>query len=116
MQHYYPGDDYVDWVGVSGYPFYSESPTTLFDPVCDAYGARKPIIISETAAVPVGSNTKAKWIKKLSAWAQDTPSLGALVWFDTDVQDGTSINFRPDTDADALAAYKSLANNARFAG
>jgi hypothetical protein len=116
FQHYYPGDDYVDWVGVSGYDFAGESPTTLFSAVVDAYGSRKPIILSETAAVDLGAHTKARWIKKLATWAGRTPSLGAVVWFDTDTQDGTDHDFRPDTDAEALAAYRAMVRGDRFSG
>lgn len=114
FQRYYPGDEYVDWVGVSGYDFYDESPTTLFTAVCRAYGERKPIILSETAAVDLGSGSKARWIKKLSSWVAATPAVGAVVWFDTDIQQGSPHNFRFDTDSAALAAYKAMANSARF--
>jgi hypothetical protein len=116
FQRYYPGDDYVDWVGVSGYDFYGETPATLFTAVTEAYGARKPLILSETAAVDLGAHTKARWIRKLATWAAQTPSLGAVVWFDTDTQEGTDHNFRPDTEADALAAYRAMVRAARFAG
>jgi beta-mannanase len=116
FRHYYPGDAYVDWVGVSGYDFYGESPATLFTPIVEAYGGRKPIIVSETAAVDLGAHTKARWIPKLQAWAARTPELGAVVWFDTDVQEGTDHNFRPDTDAETLAAYRAMARAGRFAG
>jgi hypothetical protein len=116
FQRYYPGDDYVDWVGVSGYDFYNESPATLFGPVTSAYGARKPIILSETAAVDLGAHTKAPWIRKLATWAAKTPSLGAVVWFDTDTQEGTDHNFRPDTDAESLAAYRAMVRADRFTG
>jgi hypothetical protein len=116
FQHYYPGDAYVDWVGVSGYNFDGESPSTLFSPIVKAYGKRKPIILAETAAVSHGTHTKARWIKKLSAYVAATPSIGAVVWFDTDDQTGVKHNFRPDTDAEALAAYRAMARRTRFAG
>lgn len=116
FQRYYPGDDQVDWVGVSGYDFFAESPRTLFGAVCAAYGARKPIILSETAAVEHGGGSKAAWIAKLAAWVDDTPAVGAVVWFDTDIQDDSPHNFRPDTDSAALAAYRTMARRSRFAG
>lgn len=112
VQKYYPGDAYVDWVGISGYNFYDETPSTLFEPVTKLYGARKPIILSETAAV----RNKAKWIKQLHTWVEKTPAVGAVVWFDTDIQDGTDHNFRFDTDKAALAAYRAMARSSRFAG
>ncbi len=112
VQAYYPGDEYVDWVGISGYNFYGESPRTLFNPITKAYGGRKPIILSETAAV----QGRAAWIKQLSAWVKDTPSVGAVVWFDTDVQHDSDHNFRPDVDPASLAAYRAMARSARFSG
>ncbi len=112
IQKYYPGDDHVDWVGVSGYNFYNETPSTLFNPITRLYGPRKPIILSETAAV----RNKAKWIKQLHSWVEDTPSVGAVVWFDTDIQQGTDNNFRFDTDAAALSAYRAMARSPHFTG
>jgi len=116
FQHYYPGDAYVDWVGVSGYNFARESPKKLFSPIVKAYGKRKPIILAETAAVSHGPHTKARWIKKLSAYVVKTPSIGAVVWFDTDTQKGAAHNFRPDSSAETLAAYRKMARKSRFSG
>jgi hypothetical protein len=112
FQHYYPGDSFVDWVGVSGYNFSGETPHTLFAPIVSAYGKRKPIMLAETAAV---KNT-VTWIKQLSSYVAATPSIGAVVWFDTDTQKGAKYNFRPDTDAATLAAYKAMARTKRFSG
>ena len=115
MRHYYPGDAYVDWVGVDGYNFAGESPQELFAGVCATYGRRKPIVIAETAAVG-NATVRARWIKQLADFVHVTPSIGAVVWFDTDTQPGTSHNFRPDTDARTLAAYRTMTRSARFAG
>jgi hypothetical protein len=112
FQNYYPGDEYVDWVGVDGYNFYGESPDTLFKGIIAAYGKSKPIIVCETAAV----SDKAQWIGELGKWAGRTPELGALVWFDTDTQDDSDYNFRIDTDAGALKAYQAMVNSPRFGG
>jgi hypothetical protein len=112
FQHYYPGDAYVDWVGVSGYNFSGETPHTLFTPIVAAYGKRKPIMLAETAAV----HNRPKWIKQLSSYVAATPSVGAVVWFDTDSQKGAKYNFRPDVDASTLAAYRAMARSKRFAG
>ncbi|GIE33907.1 hypothetical protein Ait01nite_069520 [Actinoplanes italicus] len=112
VQRYYPGDDYVDWVGISGYNFYDESPSTLFDPVTSLYGSRKPIILSETAAV----RDRTRYIKRLRSWVEDTPQVGAVVWFDTDIQEGTDHNFRFDTDSASLSAYRTMARSPHFSG
>jgi hypothetical protein len=46
---YYPGDAYVDWVGVS---FYSGNPVSNLDPIYRTYASRKPIFITEWATSP----------------------------------------------------------------
>jgi len=40
----------------------------------------------------------------------------AVVWFDTDAEDGSPHNFRPDTDSAARAAYRAMARRSRFGG
>ena len=116
MERYYPGDDHVDWVGVSGYDFFAESPRTLFGHVVASYGRNKPIMLTETAAIDHGNGSKAAWIGALSSYVRRTPSIGAVVWFDTDVQEDSPHNFRFDTSQDALSAYRTMARSARFSG
>jgi hypothetical protein len=116
MQRYYPGDDYVDWVGVSAYDFDSESPRTLLSPIVSAYGATKPIILSETAAIDHGGTTKASWTNDLSAYVKETPEIGALVWFDTNTQSDSDNDFRIDSSSSELAAFRSMARSSRFGG
>jgi hypothetical protein len=115
-QHYYPGDGYVDWVGVSGYPFGTQTPKTLFHRICAEYGARKPIMLTETAAIDHGGDSKADWITAFGAYVKATPAIGGVVWFDTDTQPGTDENFRIDTSAATLAAYRAMARSSHFAG
>ncbi|MDT5040177.1 MAG: hypothetical protein QOE51_1162 [Actinoplanes sp.] len=115
MQRYYPGDAYVDWVGVSGYDFDSETPERLFTPVVSTYGARKPIIISETASIDHGGASTANWTGDLAAYVRRTPQIGALCWFDTDTQSDSAYNFRIDSSGAALAAFRAMARSSRFA-
>lgn len=112
MKHYYPGDEYVDWVGVSGYNFDGESPTKLYRGIAEAYGDRKPIIFSEYASMDHGGSSKADWIGDLSAFVRKTPAIKAMVWFDTDTHSDT--NFRVDSTSGALAAYRKMANLDHF--
>jgi hypothetical protein len=85
---YYPGDEYVDWIGVSTYTsLYFQgkkdwgnqqdtndsvymtgdyaNPLAKIKPIIDAYGARKPIMVSETG---VGHYAKLTG-EHLSDWA-----------------------------------------------
>ena len=113
---YYPGDRYVDWVGVSGYNFHKETPQTLFDGICDAYGADKPIMITEVGAIDRGGRTKADWITRFAAWVEEHPAVGGVVWFDSDTHKGVSEKFRIDSDEEALAAYRAMARHPLFNG
>ncbi len=112
----YPGDRYVDWVGVSGYNLNRESPHTLFSPIYRAYAATKPILITEVGAVDRGGRTKADWITLFAQWVQTHPGVGGVTWFDTDTHPGSAEKWRVDTDAESLAAYRAMALSARFSG
>ncbi|WIM99172.1 glycosyl hydrolase [Actinoplanes oblitus] len=111
---YYPGDKYVDWVGVSGYNLEGERPGTLYDPIYRAYAKRKPIILSEIGAVDHGGSTKADWIAEFSRYMRTRPKIGAVVWFDTDTHPGYAERWRIDTDSASLAAFKAMGRTPRF--
>lgn len=113
---YYPGDDYVDWVGVSGYNVGGESPALLFDDIYTQYAHRKPIIIAEVAAVDRGGRTKADWIGEFADWVTTRPAVGAVVWFDTDTHPDSDEQWRIDSDEQALAAYRAMADDPAFGG
>jgi len=54
---YYPGNTYVDWVGVDLYQYNPDSdPYAMMEGVCDDYGDQKPIAIMEWGANWVGQN------------------------------------------------------------
>jgi beta-mannanase len=113
---YYPGDKYVDWVGMSGYNLHRETPATLFDTIYTMYSARKPIMITEVGSVDRGGRTKGDWITTFADWVDQRPGVGAVTWFDTDTHPGYAEKWRIDTDAESLAAYRAMAISARFGG
>jgi hypothetical protein len=113
---YYPGDRYVDWVGVSGYNVGGESPADLFQDRYAEYAHRKPIIITEVAAVDRGDRTKAGWITRFADWVRAHPAVGAVAWFDTDTHPGTDEKWRIDSDERALAAFRAMADDPAFGG
>ncbi|GAA4602998.1 hypothetical protein GCM10023107_62480 [Actinoplanes octamycinicus] len=110
---YYPGDDLVDWVGVSGYS-QGETPEQMFDPVYQTYAARKPIMITEVAVADRGGASKPDWIRDFAAWARSRPAVGAAVWFDTDTHPGSTEKWRIDSDRASLAAYRAMAGDPVF--
>ncbi|WP_430781933.1 glycoside hydrolase family 26 protein [Actinoplanes sp. G11-F43] len=114
MEAYYPGDRYVDWVGVSGYNLNKEAPETLFDGFYRTYSPRKPLMITEVGSKDHGGTSKADWIKDLSAYVARRPAIGAVVWFDTDTHPSYPEHWRIDTDERSTAAYREMARTARF--
>ncbi len=117
-RHYYPGDTYVDWVGIDGYNWGTvgdnvwQSPESIFGPIYRDYAGRKPIMLAETSSVESGG-TKASWVSTLSAWVKAHPAVQALVWFDTNLS-ATRIDWRIDSSSAALAAFKSLGADTWF--
>ena len=111
---YYPGDDQVDWVGVSGYNLHREAPGDLFGQMYADYATRKPLMITEVGAVDRGGRTKADWITLLAGWVEKNPGVGAVVWFDTDTHPGFDEKWRIDTDPASLAAFQTMARDPHF--
>jgi beta-mannanase len=116
---YYPGDDYVHWVGVDGYNW-GETATwskwsnfaKIFSNIYDDYASRKPIMIAETSSAEAGGN-KAQWISDAAASLKTTfPSVAAVVWFDVDKE----TNWRVDSSSAALQSFKAVANDPYFLG
>ena len=70
MAGFYPGDEYVDWVGLSGYyrpPYKPENDTTFeytFDRSLDQLReiSNKPIILAEVGASEIGDK-KPEWVR-----------------------------------------------------
>ncbi len=101
----YPGDDYVDWIGVVGYfGHFSEPPSSQpgFDGVFGTTLARlaaitdKPVFVTETGAGPYGQ-LKAEWITDaLDAFASDDRVHG-FVWFNVNKEFDWRINSSPES-------------------
>jgi beta-mannanase len=88
----YPGDAYVDWIGLDGYNFGGWStawlmPQTLFNPTLALVQAftSKPIMICETGCSEDTTGNKAAWITQLFQWLKTTP-IQAVCWFNFDAR------------------------------
>ncbi|MEV4351353.1 glycosyl hydrolase [Actinoplanes sp. NPDC049596] len=115
LSHYYPGDEYVDWAGVSGYAE-SQTPGEMFDEFYETYSARKPIMITEVSATDRGGSTKPDWITSFHQWVKTRPAVGAVSWFDTDIHPGSTEKWRIDSTAAALKAYQAMSADPLFNG
>ncbi len=109
----YPGDAYVDWLGLDGYNWGDVRPESgwrsfgeIIGPV---YGgitalADKPLMIAETASVEQGGD-KAEWIATAYASLPTAfPRIKAINWFN-DVTQGA--DWRVDTSRPALDAFRA---------
>jgi beta-mannanase len=116
-RQYYPGDGYVDWVGIDGYNWGSldswQTPTSIFSPVYNDYASHKPIMIAETSSVESGGS-KSAWIGQLGSWMTSHHAAAALVWFDTDLS-SSGIDWRVDSSTSSFNAFRTLAKSSYFA-
>ena len=115
--NYYPGDAYVDWVGLDAYNWGTSSSCCQWEGFGDLigslyadYAGKKPMMLPETASAEVGGD-KAAWINDMHTSLMATyPAIKAVVWFDINKETDWRIASTPN----ALAAYKSMALDAYF--
>ena len=104
---YYPGDDYVDWVAVSGYNYFDQMPGApqpwytfedIYDAVLSDFACRypKPQMIHEFGSVEAydSMHSKAQWIGDAYLKAQNYPFLRAIVWYNDRDFTNPSADFR----------------------
>jgi mannan endo-1,4-beta-mannosidase len=108
----YPGDKYVDWIGMDGYFTHRGQVTfaTLFGPTITAVRkfTNKPMLIVETAAEP--GTSRPDEIADLYDGVANTPGLLGFVWFDN----RGSANWRINDDRSAVTAFKNGAKAPEF--
>ena len=117
---YYPGDGWVDWVGLDGYNVGTtgadgwKTPAQIFG--CSSAAVvgltTPPVIIQETAPSEL-AGSKALWIGDLAQIIPaDFPAVRALVWFERNKE----TDWRVESSQTALAAFQNLAANPAWAG
>jgi hypothetical protein len=110
----YPGDDVVDWVGLSVYfsdpisTYAADVPPTLRQ--LDQFAPAKPIYVAETSVLP-GPNRPAM-IRDLITGLLTIPNLVGLTWFNHD----TNHDYRIDNDPEAAAELASQLASPWFGG
>lgn len=122
MAAYYPGDDYVDWLGMSAYgkQFDRDPWVTASDALSYAYddlaklNPHKPIMVAEWGIGEFpNAGSKASWITEALEIMQKFPRLKAAVfWHERwENQDGSFSNLRATSSPQALEAYRKGVNN-----
>jgi hypothetical protein len=128
MRNYYPGDAYVDWVGVDGYNFgtgLGHSQQSLLKPLCGQggsvsvpsyFGDRKPIVIGETSTtenrpgVDAPTYDKGAWITQLRSDLKQLDSVVGLVFF----SEAKERDWRYDSSESSRSAFRGLALDPYF--
>lgn len=115
----YPGDEFVDWVGIDGFCWGGTigwpSFTTIFGNTYDRIVAltSKPIVIAETAAGEEGGD-KAAWIASaLEKEAPRFPHVRALAWFN---DEDPRADFRVDSGVASLQAFRRAISSPLYDG
>ncbi|GAA1444983.1 glycoside hydrolase family 26 protein [Leifsonia poae] len=121
LEGYYPGDDYVDWVGLSGYlrPPYRAGNNFTFD---YTYGASlhqlrtltsKPILLAEVGASETGGH-KVKWINSFFDGFADPENADIIgfSWFSLAITsyvsgERSTNDWRIDSRADSRQAFST---------
>ncbi|MFD9391157.1 glycoside hydrolase family 26 protein [Streptomyces sp. NPDC060000] len=112
LRRYYPGDAYVDWLGLVGH-YTRTGPhrfDTLFAPAIRKVRAftRNPVLIAETAAEP--GTRKPADIKDLVRGVAAHRDVVGFVWLDVDKE----TDWRIDSSPQALAAFRRGVADPRF--
>lgn len=119
---WFPGEAYVDFVGMDGYnagPLKNtawKSPTDVFKPTYDRLRQLAPgkdIVIAETASTERGApsgTSKAAWIADLlgPTLQERLPAVKAVVWFNWPIpESGKTMDWPIESSAAAQAAFKA---------
>jgi hypothetical protein len=123
----YPGDSWVDWIGLSIYNDGSRRPWRTFDSLFgDSYAlitslSSKPLMIAEMGVTeqgaPPGTST-ADWIGQ--SLQRDIPTyfprVKLVVWFCRDKTASGEANYRFDSSPAALAVFRRAVNSPLYSG
>lgn len=122
---FYPGDEYVDFVGVSLYIMGGaelNDPVKLLDDLMDTYGDRKPFIITKSGivsaktAVPMYEDEAAAELRSMYAsLATVYPGIRGMVWTDSGLSAFDADGFAANEGA-LHVAYEKLVSGADIPG
>jgi mannan endo-1,4-beta-mannosidase len=125
IEEVYPGDEYVDWIGMSGFNFGTtqqpwgvagwETFSQIFFASYTRMGglANKPIVIAETASTEEGGD-KAAWITEAfgSELPERFPNVRAVVWFNIVKE----TDWRVESSPESLRAFVTQASSPYLQG
>jgi len=116
MHLYYPGDTYVDWVGVDGYNFgehhdqwhHWQSFDDVFSDTLSQFSRRyptKPVILAEFGCAPGKANQRSDWIRDAFDKIRQNAQIKAAIWFNYNKHREGEPNWRLDVTPESLKAF-----------
>lgn len=113
--NYYPGDDYVDWIGIDGYNWGQGDWQTFTQIFSSAYATfesyGKPLMISEFACATDESYSKADWITDAFSEIESTYSrIRIFVWFNQNKER----DWRVSSSTSASDSFKNAVDDSYF--
>ena len=122
LRWYYPGDEYVDWVGISNYgSLDTGGPILPFAEKLDSSGvytellrlSKRPLAVLEMGTVDDAAGGKAPWIRDAFAAIRSRyPAIRAVSWYS---MNEVGIDTRFDSSPGALAAFRQAVSDPVFA-
>lgn len=114
---FFPGDEYVDYVGLDGYNWGGDARRSFGEVFGQDYArvtslSSKPVVIGETASAP--GPEKAEWIRDafLREIPRRFPAIAAVAWFSKDLSREGQREWRIETSPDAVAAWREAISDA----
>jgi hypothetical protein len=116
----YPGDAYVDWVGIDGYNWGTSQAGThwqtfaqIFQPTIRTIRklTHKPLMLAEVGSAEQGGD-KARWISNFFTSLRQNRDILAFVWFDYDKE----ADWRFDSSPPARASFAAHIAARRYVG
>ncbi|MFU8871169.1 glycoside hydrolase family 26 protein [Micromonospora sp. SL4-19] len=103
IKEFWPGDQYVDVVGVTGYGVREATPETTYRATLKQVYAltRKKILLTEVGVQP--GPEKENWLRRFGPWLRDNPRVAGFIWYQV-VRQG---DWRFDDTPANLAAFRS---------
>lgn len=112
---YYPGDSYVDMVGLDGYNWGASDGANRWQQPAEIFSnglaqlrtiaPSKPVLIGETASAEQGGS-KAEWISQLVDYLAQQRDVVGFIWFNVDKETDWRIDSSPQSVAALRAALK----------
>ena len=121
FSQFYPGDEWVDYVGLDGYNWGnsgSESFADFSKIFASSYAtitqlSSRPLIVTETAASEAGGD-KAAWIEEtfLKTIPEKMPRISAVIWFNENKERDWPVN----SSQSSLDAYRKVVSSTLWGG